>query len=138
MTRDRWQYLMLGLSGFDAVSAVVGGALILAGVDRFPTSWLQNTPFKDFTIPALTLTIVVGGSSLSASIALVARFPSANLLASAAGALMVGWIGCEVAVINAPKPSATEIVYAIAGALLLGLGLWRHSRRARSVTGHHD
>lgn len=38
------------------------GVLIEAGGKaRFPLEWLQNTPFSDYTVPALLLTIGVGG-----------------------------------------------------------------------------
>jgi hypothetical protein len=38
------------------------------GGGQFPLEWLQHTPFSDYTIPALILTIGVGGSSLIAAV----------------------------------------------------------------------
>lgn len=45
------------------------GVLIEAGGrGQFPLEWLDNTPFSDYTIPALILAIGVGGSSLIAMV----------------------------------------------------------------------
>ena len=66
-------------AAFNALSAIGGGIALLAGTykdgvlieaggqARFPLEWLQGTPFSDYTIPALILTIGVGGSSLIAA-----------------------------------------------------------------------
>jgi len=60
-------------AAFNALSAIGGGIALLAGTSkdgvlieaggqaRFPLEWLQDTPFSDYTIPALILTIGVGG-----------------------------------------------------------------------------
>jgi hypothetical protein len=65
---------------FIALSAIGGGIVLLAGTyqdgvlieaggrGQFPLEWLQNTPFSDYTIPALILAIGVGGSSLIAAV----------------------------------------------------------------------
>src|SRR5438552_3341820 len=58
---------------FIALSTIGGGIALLAGTyqdgvlleaggrAQFPLEWLQNTPFSDYSIPALILTIGVGG-----------------------------------------------------------------------------
>jgi len=57
------------LAAFNALSAIGGGIVILHGTyqdgvlieaggrGQFPLEWLQNTPFSDYTIPALGLLI---------------------------------------------------------------------------------
>ncbi|HEV2237087.1 MAG TPA: hypothetical protein VGR57_10545 [Ktedonobacterales bacterium] len=50
---------------FVAVSAVAGAVGLIAG-NMVPLSVLRGTAFADFTIPALLLGIVVGGSALAA------------------------------------------------------------------------
>lgn len=57
------------LAGFVTATAIGGGLAMLAGVDCFPPAWLAGTPFADYTIPALLLAVVVGGSALVAAIA---------------------------------------------------------------------
>ena len=54
------------IAGFIALTAIGGGIVILTGVDQFPLEWLEGTPFPDYTIPALLLSVVVGGSGLGA------------------------------------------------------------------------
>ena len=53
---------------FAAVSAIVGAIGLLVGFMDIPLSELTGTPFTDFTVPALLLGIVVGGSALVAAI----------------------------------------------------------------------
>jgi hypothetical protein len=67
------------LEGLIALSALWGGIALLLGTSQdgvlieaggraqFPLAWLHNTPFSDYTLPALMLAIVVGGSSLIAA-----------------------------------------------------------------------
>jgi hypothetical protein len=95
-------YLVGVLEAFIALSAIGGGIAMLLGADKFPVEWLRNTPFSDYTIPALVLAIVVGGSSLVAAV--------------------------EVVTINAPKPSWIEGVYFGLGLAVLGLAtyLWTY------------
>ena len=55
------------LAAFNALSSIGGGIVMLHGTyqdgvlieaggrGQFPLEWLQNTPFSDYTIPALVL-----------------------------------------------------------------------------------
>ena len=52
---------------FAAVSAIVGAIGLLVGFMNIPVSVLHGTPFADFTVPAMLLGIVVGGSALVAA-----------------------------------------------------------------------
>ena len=61
-------YLIVVLEAVVALSAIGGGIAMLLGADKFPVEWLRNTPFNDYTVPALMLAIVVGGSSLIAAV----------------------------------------------------------------------
>ena len=93
---------------FAALSAFAGALGLLVG-NIVPLSVLHETPFADFTVPALLLGIVVGGSALAAAlIALVGprrmalfkplRFDA--LVAAVAGGTMVGWMTVEIAMIG--------------------------------------
>src|SRR5262245_13196253 len=93
---------------FAALSAFAGAFGLVVG-QIVPLSVLSTTPFADFTVPALLLGFVVGGSALAA--ALIAIFGLRRIalfeplrfdaLASAvAGGIMVGWITIEIAMIG--------------------------------------
>src|SRR5215469_7287707 len=92
-----------------AVSAIVGAVGLVFGFMNIPLSVLNGTSFVDFTVPALLLGVVVGGSALvAAAIALFGprklvvfgswRFDA--LASAAAGCVMVGWMMSEVALIG--------------------------------------
>lgn len=66
------------LDGFAVVATLIGMCMLVFGWGyRFPMSWLQGTPFADYTVPGLILGRVVGGSALVAMIA---------------GVIVMGWI----------------------------------------------
>ena len=109
-------HIVIGLiTGFIAFTAIGGGIALLFGAEgaRFPLEWLEDTPFKSYTIPALLLTIVVGGSALVACIAIFMGHSLALLAAMAAGVIMIGYIVVEVLIFNQepPGPTVTEHVY---------------------------
>ena len=108
------------LTGFIALTAIGGGIAMLVGAeaDRFPLEWLQGTPFKDYTIPALLLTLAVGGSSLTASATAFTGRKVGALAAMTAGLIMVGYIVVEVLILKQVPPGPTVIEY-----LYFGLGL---------------
>jgi hypothetical protein len=93
---------------FLTVSAFAGAVGLVAG-NIVPLSVLRGTGFSDFTIPALLLGIVVGGSALAA--AAIALFGPHGLTAlgswrvdalasAAAGCIILGWMVFEVALIG--------------------------------------
>ena len=85
-----------------ALSAIGGGIVLLLGTyqngvlieaggrGQFPLEWLHNTPFSDYTIPALILAIGVGGSSLIASVLAFTGREEGVLASVAAGLIMAG------------------------------------------------
>lgn len=113
--------LIIGLvTGFIALTAIGGGIALLVGLEnaRFPLEWLEGTPFKDYTIPALLLAIVVGGSALVACVAIFLGHSLALLASMVAGVIMIGYIVVEVLIFKQvpPGPTVTEYLY-------FGLGL---------------
>ncbi|WP_156819945.1 hypothetical protein [Synechococcus sp. PCC 7336] len=118
------------LTSFIALTAIGGGIAMLVGAegDRFPLEWLQNTPFKDYFIPALLLTIAVGGSSLLASVTAFAGHKLSAISAMMAGLIMVGFIVVEVSILkqDPPGPTAIEFMYFGLGLMIFGLAasLW--------------
>ena len=116
------------IAGFIALTAIGGGIAILTGVDPFPPEWLTGTPFPNYTIPALLLSVVVGGSTLVATIAIFMRGNKGIFATMVAGAIMMGYIIVEVLILQQvpPGPTGIEIFYFVLGLLLVGLGgyLW--------------
>ena len=127
---------------FAAVSAVVGAIGLLVGFMNIPLSELAGTPFADFTVPALLLGIVVGGSALVAAIiALFGPRRFEALASAAAGCIMVGWMTVEIAMIG--LDIWVQAAYFAVGLVMIGLaGLlqWAKARQT-GVSGqphaHH-
>ncbi len=88
-------------TAFNALSAIGGGIALLLGTyqdgvlieaggrAQFPLEWLQRTPFSDYTIPALILTMGVGGSSLTAAVLVLTGRDEGVLASAVAGLIMV-------------------------------------------------
>ena len=52
-------YLTGALDALVALSAIGEGIATLACLDKFPLVWLKETPFNNYTVPALVLAIFV-------------------------------------------------------------------------------
>jgi hypothetical protein len=114
------------LTGFIALTAIGGGIAMLAGADQFPLAWLQGTPFSDYTIPALVLEVVVGGSSLIAAVTVFRGHKSGARAAMVAGLIMVVFIVVEVLILKQlpPGPTPIEVFYFGLGVVIAGLGAY--------------
>ena len=132
---------------FAALSAFAGALGLVIGYMIIPLSELRTTPFTDFTIPALLLGLVVGGSALAA--ALIALFGPRRialfeplrfdaLMSAIAGCVMVGWMTIEIAMIG--LDTWVQALYLVVGLLMIGLaGLlqWAESHEAGVSAIHH-
>jgi len=126
--------LVLGIfTSIIALTAIGGGIAILAGAEDFPLEWLEGTPFRDFTIPALILIFVVGSSALCAAIMVFANHRLSGLISMAAGIVMTGEIGVELAILNQepPGPHWIQVLYLGLGLIVFALGTY-HWRRYRA------
>ena len=120
LTRTRaLRFSLAGLLTVVALNAFGGGYYGMNGAQGVPTEWLAGSPFKDYFIPSSILFIVVGGSCLAGAIALFRNTRRAPRLALACGAVVLGWIGIQVAIIG--LVSWLQHAIAIAGVLILGL-----------------
>ena len=88
------------LLAFVALNAFGGGYFGMSGAEGVPREWLDDSPFKDYFIPGLFLFVIVGGSFLSAAIAVFARSPKARLFAVGAAILVLAWLVVQVAIIG--------------------------------------
>lgn len=125
---------LVGLSIFNALSAVGGGISLVAGALPVPMSLLRHTPFDSYVIPGLFLGIIIGGSSLVGAIALMAHVRRARVISASAGLIMVGWIMGETILIQAF--SWLQGVYLLTG-LLLAAGSWFLPSTAHAPEGVH-
>ena len=118
---------------FTASSAIVGAVGLIAGFMNIPLSVLHGTPFADFTVPALLLGIVVGGSALAAAaIAVFGPRRIETLATGAAGGILVGWMTIEIAMIG--LDAWVQAAYVAVGLLMIGLaGLRQLARRGSAV-----
>ena len=118
------RFVLSFLTGFIALTAIGGGVSMLIGVDAFPLAWLAGTPFRDYTIPALILALLVGGSNLSALILLIGNHEHSTIVASSAGVVLAIYILTEVLILNQdpPGPTGIEIFYLALGVTVAGMG----------------
>jgi hypothetical protein len=117
---------LVAVDGFAAISAVGGGMALALGLEgeRFAPELLRGTPFRSYVVPGALLAGVVGKSALWATIATAASPRAGGAVSVAAGAVMMGWIAGEVAVLRAPEArSPVEAAYFGVGAAMAGLGL---------------
>jgi hypothetical protein len=95
-----FRYVLGGLLAFGALNAFGGGYYGMAGAEDVPKEWLAGSPFDDYFIPGLVLFVVVGGSFLAAAIAVFGRLRIARTAAFGAGAIVLGWLAVETAIIG--------------------------------------
>ena len=125
------------VTGFIASTAIGGGLALLTGVegDRFPLEWLEGTPFRDYTIPALLLIGAVGGSSLAACTGMIRNRESGVSLSMLAGVILMGYILVEALILKqVPSgPTPIEIMFFGLGVILILLAarLWAATHRQR-------
>ena len=92
---------LAGLTAFGALSALGGAALAIAANGAgVPVEYLAHTPFSSYVVPGLVLGGVVGGTQLSAAVALLARRRRALLMSAIAGFGVLIWIFVELATIR--------------------------------------
>jgi hypothetical protein len=123
------------LAAFVTLTAIGGGMALLTGAegDRFPIAWLDGTPFNDYTVPALILAIVVGGSALIATVTVFRGHRSGAWSSITAGILLLGFVTVEALILKQvpPGPTVIEAVYFVVGATIFGLAAycWRVEHR---------
>jgi hypothetical protein len=123
-TSLRWP--LLSIAAFLALGAIPAGVGFAlrpdGGLVGMPLALLAGTPFDDFRVPGLVLALLVGGSTLAAAVLLAIRSPHAAGAALAAGAVTLGWIAVQLALIGYVSP--LQPLVALLGVALVGLA-WR-------------
>jgi len=125
----RW--LLFAVALFLAVGAIPVGIGLIVRPDGsmvgLPLGLLAGTPFKNFRIPGLLLATVVGGSTLASALLVALGARHASQVALLGGAVVVGWIAVQVALIG-----FVSALQPVVGAL--GLGMIALARRIRPCT----
>jgi hypothetical protein len=126
------------------LSALQGGIALLKGdfANVLPVSWLAGTPFSDYTIPGLTLVIVVGGSALLAAATVFIEREWAVLISVIAGLIMVGFEVVEIVCVDSkvgsglPMALGLQLFYFVLGLVVFGLAGYLWMREYRSQHSH--
>src|SRR6266496_768285 len=129
------------------LGAIGGGIALLIGAfaQWLPVEFLQGTPFRDYTIPGLVLTIVVGGGMLLTAATLFLQREVTVLLSAAMGFIMIGWEIVEVAIIDryeqavVPSTVVQKVLFSLLGLVIIGLAayLWMTEYRGQHVQTRH-
>jgi hypothetical protein len=120
--------VVIVLNIFLALTAFLGGIGLLAGINAPGVEQLQSSPFKDYTIPGLSLSVIVGGSALLAAILLIRKSRFAVLCSIGAGIIIMFFEFVEVLVIGSPPGIALilQLLYfglgTVIAAVSIGVG----------------
>ncbi len=134
MKHKRVRIAIAVLVAFIALSALVGGIAMLVDAIQFPLEWLRNTPFSDYTIPALVLAIIVGGSSLLATVTVFTGREVGVLASLTAGLIMGGYEIVEVVTIK--QIYWLQGVYFGLGLVIFGLAMYLWMAEDRRLHFH--
>ncbi len=119
---------LIVLTVFQSITTILGGIALLANVISMPVELLQGSPFRDYTIPGLALSLLAGGSSLFASVLLFRKSKFAILFSTTAGVVMMFFEFVEVLVIgsSAGVARALQIIYFGTGTAIVvaAMGIW--------------
>jgi len=119
---------LIVLTIFQSISTVLGGIALIANVISMPVELLQGSPFRDYTVPGLALSLLAGGSALFAVILLLRRSKFSILFSTTAGVVMMFFEFVEVLVIGSPAGIARtlQIVYVGTGTAIVvaSMGVW--------------
>lgn len=122
------QIILIVLTSFLALTAVLGGLVLSTGFYAPPAEMLQGSMFGDYTIPALSLTVLVGGSATFATVLLFRRNKFDILFATTAGIIIMFFEFVEMLVIGSPAgPSRfMQVFYFGLGTsiVIAAMGIW--------------
>jgi hypothetical protein len=141
------RFALVVIEAFIGLGAIGGGIALLIGAfaQWLPVAWLQGTPFNDYTIPGLILTMVVGGGMMLAAATLFSQREWAVLLQASMGLILIGWEIVEVVIIDryeqavVPSTVVQQVLFSGLGLAIFGLAayLWMAEYRGHSFLIRH-
>jgi hypothetical protein len=112
--------LLFLLLAFVAVTSILSGLFMISKPDGsilyLPLTLLHGTPFKNFLVPGILLTVVVGGVSLVAVFLSIDRHPARYNWSMASGIVTCVWILLQMLMISSLH--WLHFAYLIAGGLI--------------------
>ena len=111
MKHKRIRIALVILEVFVALGAIAGGIGLLTGAIPASLDGLQGSPFVDYTIPAWSLMVIVGGSMLFAAIIILTGRERGVLASAFAGLVMMIFEIVEVAVID--RIGGSELMFTV-------------------------
>jgi hypothetical protein len=104
-----------------ALNAFAGGIYAIIGAPGIPAELLEGSPFSEYLIPGIILFVLVGGSFLAASLAMLKNSPKAISLSYFSLLIVAGWLAVQISIIGyvTVMQPATAIYSAIMLALIL-------------------
>ena len=114
------------LNIFLALTAIPGGFCLLTDIASPPIDELKGSIFTDYTIPALVLIIIVGGSALITSIMLIHKNKYALLFSAMCGLIIMFFEFVEVLAIGSPAGAGLvmQILYFVLGVAIVKLSFF--------------
>lgn len=129
----RLRRLLIGLHAILGVLAIAAGQALARDPSgkplRFDVNWLDGSPFKDYRVPGLFLTVVIGGANLVSATSLWRRDPLGPFVSLGTGVLLLVWMAIQTAIIG--FRDWTQAMWVAVFSLVTLLAL-REVRRARS------
>lgn len=110
-------------AGAMALAAYYGSVGLISGLIPVDGRLEERLPFHSGTFAGLALAVVVAFPMSSAAVLGWRRRPITGAVTALAGAILVGWIGIEFAIIRMYSPLQPICVAAGVGLVLLGLKL---------------
>jgi hypothetical protein len=112
---------LIFLNLFLVLTALPGGFCLLTGIVAPPIDELKGFIFRDYTIPALALMIIVGGSALLAAIMLIRINKFALLLSASVGLILMIFEFVEVLAIGSPAGAGLvmQLIYFVLGVAMV-------------------
>lgn len=119
-SRQQLTRIILGaLLLFSALNAFGGGYYGMAGAEGVPIELLAGSPFQNYFIPSIILFFVVGGSFLTAAVAVFINHSFARIAAIGSAMIVFVWLTVQIAIIG--YISWMQPTTAIAGIVILVL-----------------
>jgi hypothetical protein len=120
--------ILIFLTGFLSLTGLLGGIALVAKFNTPPVEQLNGSIFKNFAIPGIVLTILVGGSALLSAILLIRKNVVALLFSALSGIIIMSFEFVEVLVIGSSEGIARnlQIFYFGIGCTIsiLSLSVW--------------